>query len=244
MSIFSFLKNKKTNTNFLQVDMHSHLIPGIDDGVTTLEESISIIKSLKTLGYDKAITTPHIMGDFFKNTPEIINTGLELVKNELKIQNINFELRAAAEYYLDEWFVEKIETDTPLLTLGDNYLLVETSYMNKPNNLHEIIFKIKSKGYKIILAHPERYTYMYNEFNSYKELYEKGILFQINLNSLSGYYSPAAKSIAEKLIENDMVDFVGTDCHGTRHIKHIEKSLTTKVFSKLNPSRILNNQLF
>ncbi len=244
MSIFSFLNNKKTSNNFLQVDMHSHLIPGIDDGVTTMEESISTIKSLIKLGYHKAITTPHIMGDFFKNTPEIINNGLEEVKNELKKQKIDFTLKAAAEYYLDEWFNEKLVSNTPLLTINENYLLVETSYMNKPNNLFDTIFKIKSKGYKLIIAHPERYTYMYTDFNSYKEIYDKGVLFQININSLSGYYSPAAKAIAEKLIENDMVDFVGTDCHGPRHIKHLEKSLNTKAFSKLNPKRILNNQLF
>lgn len=243
MSFFSFL-NKNRPTNFLQVDMHSHLIPGIDDGVATLEEAISTIKSLQELGYNKAITTPHIMGDFFKNTPEIINKGLAEVNQELKKQGINFHLKAAAEYYMDEWFVEKIDNDSPLLTLGDNYLLLETSYLNKPNNFNEIIFKVKSKGYKIILAHPERYTYLYSDFNNYKEIYEKGILFQINLNSLSGYYSPAAKAIAEKLIKNDMVDFAGTDCHGPRHIKHLEKSLNTKTFSRLNTARILNNHLF
>lgn len=244
MGIFSFLKNKQNHDNFLYVDMHSHLIPGIDDGVGTLEESIETIKSLLALGYSKAITTPHIMGDFFKNTPEIINEGLLLVNNELEKQGINFQLKAAAEYYIDEWFVEKLENDTPLLTIGDNYLLLETSYINKPNNLNDVIFKVKSKGYKIILAHPERYTYMYHDFNNYKALYEKGVLFQINISSLSGYYSPAAKAIAEKLITNDMVDFAGTDCHGPRHIKHLEKSLNTKAFSKLNPTRILNNQLF
>ncbi len=244
MSIFSILYKKKSFCNFLEVDMHSHLIPGIDDGVTTLEESIETIKSLQKLGYNKAITTPHIMGDFFKNTPEIINEGLKLVNDELKNQNINFHLQAAAEYYIDEWFVEKLETNTPLLTLGDNYLLLETSYINKPNNLLEVIFKVKSKGYKIILAHPERYSYMYSDFNNYKKIYDKGVLFQINLNSLAGYYSPAAKAIAEKLISYNMVDFAGTDCHGPRHIKHLEKSLNTKAFSKLDPTRILNNQLF
>lgn len=243
MSFLSTLFKQSAPVNFLQVDMHSHLIPGIDDGVSTLEESIHTILSLQELGYKRAITTPHIMGDFFKNTPKNINEGLEIVKSELKKQNIDFNLQAAAEYYLDEWFVEKLEFNTPLLTFGDNYLLVETSYMNKPNNLNEIIFKIKTRGYKVILAHPERYTYMYHNFNEYIELYNRGVLFQINLNSLAGYYSPAAKTIAEKLIDNDMVDFVGTDCHGSRHIPHLKKSLATKSFAKIKPSRILNNTL-
>lgn len=235
--------SKKTNDQFLMVDMHSHLIPGIDDGVETVADALEVIQQLMNLGYKKAITTPHIMGDFFKNTPENIHEGLEKVRQALIENNIDFQLEAAAEYYLDEWFLQKLDAEQPLLTFGDNYLLVETSYMNKPNNLNEYLFRINAKGYKLILAHPERYLYMYDNYSGYKELYDRGVYFQVNLNSLTGYYSKGAKQIAEKLIADNMVDFLGTDCHGKRHLEPLAKSFETTSFGSIDPSRILNNKL-
>ena len=234
---------KTTINNFLEVDMHSHLIPGIDDGVSTIEESIVVINQLKALGYRKSITTPHIMGDFFKNTPENINAGLKELKDEIKNRGIEFEIEAAAEYYLDEWFLEKLDHSNELLTFGEGYLLIETSYMNKPVNLNKYIFEILSKGLTPVLAHPERYIYMYDSYEGYKDLYERGVKFQININSLSGYYSQGAQHIAEKLIRDGMVDFLGTDCHGNKHIESLKKSLRTKTFAKINQSLILNNSL-
>lgn len=239
----SLFSSKQVNDQFLKVDMHSHLIPGIDDGVETVEDSLEVIQQLMKLGYQKAITTPHIMGDFFKNTPENIHEGLDKVRLALKANNIDFQLEAAAEYYLDEWFLQKLDADQPLLTFGDNYLLVETSYMNRPNNLNDYLFRINAKGYKLILAHPERYLYMYDNYSGYKELYDRGVYFQVNLNSLTGYYSKGAKQIVEKLIADNMVDFLGTDCHGKRHLEPLIKSFETKAFGSIDPSRILNNSL-
>lgn len=229
--------------NFIKVDMHSHLIPGIDDGVDSVEEALSVIDELKKQGYTKAITTPHIMGDFFKNTPEIIEEGLATVQKALRDRGDTFQLEAAAEYYLDEWFIDGLKKDERKLTFGDNLILVETSYMNKPANLFEVIFEMQSRGYKPVLAHPERYLYMYDEYEGYKEIYDRGVLFQLNINSLSGYYSKGAKAIAEKLIADDMVDFLGTDCHGMKHVNPMLKSFATKAFGKINSQRILNNQL-
>ncbi|MFN8416812.1 MAG: CpsB/CapC family capsule biosynthesis tyrosine phosphatase [Cytophagaceae bacterium] len=246
MSWFSsiFNKEKPLEGPIVTCDMHSHLLPGIDDGSDSIETSISLIESFISLGYKKAITTPHIMGDFFKNTPETIQNALDLVQGELKNRHITFEISAAAEYYLDEWFIQKLENDEPLLTLGaSNYVLFETSYINRPSQLHQAIFLMKSKGYQPVLAHPERYTYMYDNFAGYENILQMGTLFQLNLNSLSGYYSKGAKAIAEKLIDNSWIHFVGTDCHGAKHINALQRTMDTKYYKKLQTINLLNNTL-
>lgn len=244
MSLLRFWKKEqKNNTNFLKVDMHSHLLPGIDDGSESMEESIALIKTYADLGFKKLITTPHIMGDFFRNTPEIINGKLQEVKKRLEIEGIKIELEAAAEYYLDEFFLGKLESGEPLMTFGDNYLLFETSYLNEPALLRETIFRIASSGYRPVLAHPERYSYMHDSFDKYKDLFDRGVYFQLNVNSLSGYYSRQAQKIAEKLIQNNMVHFAGTDCHGQRHLDTYIKTMGEKYYRKLEDLNLLNNQL-
>ena len=120
-----FRNHQKSPEIFSSIDIHSHLLPGIDDGVQTLEESIEVISGFANMGYKKLITTPHIMGDFFKNTPTIINAKLAEVRNALKENEINIEIEAAAEYYLDEHFINLIDADAPLLTFADSYVLFE-----------------------------------------------------------------------------------------------------------------------
>ncbi|MBC7451172.1 MAG: capsular biosynthesis protein [Cytophagales bacterium] len=245
MSIFQTLFGSKpvAAPDFLKVDMHSHLLPGIDDGSKTMEESIELIRTFSELGYRKLITTPHIMGDFFKNSKENILPLLEEVRAQIKLHNIPIELEAAAEYYLDEWFIEKLEKNEPLLTFGDNYVLFETSYINESTQLHQTIFLMRSAGYIPVLAHPERYVYLYDSFDEFKKIFEMDVLFQLNLNSLSGYYSKSAKIFSEKLIDQNMVHFVGSDCHGKRHLEALKRAMNTKHFRKLQYIQILNNSL-
>lgn len=245
MGLFDFFGGKNsTPAQPVLVDMHSHLIPGIDDGAETLEDSLELVRELVSLGYKKIITTPHIMGDFFKNTPEIINQKLEELRQYLQKNKIDITIEAAAEYYLDEFFMALLDDEKPMLTFGNKYLLFETSYINEPSYLTEALFKIKSRGYKPVLAHPERYTYLYSGFSRFQELYEREIFFQVNINSFAGYYSRAAQKFAEQLAEKNMIDFIGTDCHGIRHIEALKKGRETKAYSKLtNSSKLLNNSL-
>jgi protein-tyrosine phosphatase len=165
-------------------DIHSHLIPGIDDGSQSINDTITLIKTQYALGIRKFITTPHIMSDFYKNTPEIILGGLEEVRHVLKQEALDVEINAAAEYYIDDGFIQKLETQ-PLLTFGDNYLLVEISYINCPDNIFDIFFKIQLQGYKVVLAHPERYPYWYKNFEMYKNIRDRGILLQLNINTIT-----------------------------------------------------------
>lgn len=223
MGLFSRFKKVKlletpVDLSVLGADMHSHFIPGIDDGAKTIEDSVTMITEMYNKGYKKVITTPHIMSDYYRNTPEIILGGLKNVQDALKVVEVPIEVGAASEYYIDYDFERKLETEK-LLTFGNNYLLFEISYMNPPDNLYDIIFKMQLKGYKTVLAHPERYNFWHDKFEKYESFIDKGVYLQMNINSLTGYYSMATKAIAEELIDKNMISFLGTDCH---HIGHLE----------------------
>ena len=224
--------------------MHSHFIPGIDDGAKTMDDSIALIREFHKLGYKKIITTPHILSDGYKNTPEIILSGLEKVRVALKHEQIPIQMEAAAEYYLDFDFERKLEEEK-LLTFGANYLLFEVSYVNPPDNLDSIIFKMFTAGLKPILAHPERYNFWHNNFKKYEQLQEKGVLLQLNINSLAGYYGQATKKITEQMIEKNMISFLGSDCHHLRHVDVMKsESVYEKALQKLIESgKLLNNTL-
>jgi len=226
MSLFSriFRKEKmlaQIDLACLVTDFHSHLIPKIDDGSKSIEDSIAMIRRFKELGYKNLITTPHVMSDFYKNDADSILGGLEEVNAELNKQHIDIKLTAAAEYYLDEAFEAKINSKE-LLTFGDNYVLFELPFFAEPPNFAEIVFQLQTNGYKPILAHPERYGYWYNDFNKYIELKEKGVFLQLNILSLIGHYSPETKKIAEKMIDENLVTFLGSDCHNMHHLELME----------------------
>jgi tyrosine-protein phosphatase YwqE len=226
----------------LTTDMHSHLLPGIDDGVQDLEESLSLIRQLRELGYEKLITTPHVMGDFYQNTPAIIEERLATVREAVAAEGLAVTLEAGAEYYLDEWFPGKLDRGE-VQAFGDNYLLFETAFMTQPHQLFKSIFDMKLKGYKPIFAHPERYLYLQNDHDQATQIYEQGVYFQLNLNALCGYYGPAAKQLAEHLIAEEMVDFVGTDAHGQRHLNGLGKVLQSRSFGRLAELNLGNNKL-
>jgi protein-tyrosine phosphatase len=232
----------------LGADMHSHLLPGLDDGAETVEHSLDLLRALRELGYRKLIMTPHIMGDFYKNTPEGIRAALEQLRTAAAAAGLSdVALDCAAEYYLDEFLGRKLTDGTEMLTFGGDkrYLLFETSYMNEPLNLFEIIFEMKAQGYQPVLAHPERYTYLYGRFDEIVKMrQEYNVLLQLNLNSLAGYYSPAAKKVAEQLTDAGLVDFVGTDTHHLRHIDTLSRrTLAQPHLQKLLRLPLLNHTL-
>jgi protein-tyrosine phosphatase len=232
----------------LVTDMHSHLLPGLDDGAETVEHSLDLLRELRALGFTKLVMTPHIMGDFYKNTPEGVRTALATLRTAAAEAGLgDVALECAAEYYLDEWLGRKLADGTELLTFGgeQRYLLIETSYLNEPLNLSATIFDLQAAGYRPVLAHPERYVYLYNRFAEIEKLRKDyGVLMQLNLNSLAGYYSPAARHVAEKLIDGGLVDFVGTDTHHLRHTTALAtKTVTSAYFRKLMALPLLNKTL-
>lgn len=203
------------------IDIHSHLLPGIDDGSKNVEQTRSLLRNMNAIGIKNFITTPHIMSNVWDND----EISIRQVKEELiaDIDRSYYDtFTAAAEYMLDTYFMQKMQ-NTKLLTLKDNYILVEMSYLNPPINLYEILFEIQLKGYKIVLAHPERYLFYAKNNKEYEKLKNAGCYFQLNLLSTVDYYGKDIRQTAEFLLSNDLIDFVGTDIH---HQKHIDSFLT------------------
>lgn len=222
------------------IDIHSHLIPGIDDGAKTIEDSLGLINELNKIGFSQFITTPHVMPPVWKNNTSTIQKGEKALLVALDRNNIPF--KAAAEYMLDNQFL-KILKNEQLLTLKDNYLLVEMSYLNPPINIQEIVYEIQIAGYTPILAHPERYLFLHQNFDFYTTLKKSGCLFQLNLLSVVGYYGLPVLKTAEKLLKQKMIDFVGSDLHHHKHLESFCKKVMIKEMAPLKEA-IQQNQLF
>ncbi|WP_299666377.1 CpsB/CapC family capsule biosynthesis tyrosine phosphatase [uncultured Polaribacter sp.] len=234
--MFFFKKKEIPLTEFFPqgfVDIHSHLLPGIDDGAKNIENSIALISKMHSYGIKNFITTPHVLGDVYPNSSETIKTKLNEVQKILKEKGLDdININAAAEYMMDEQFSKRLENND-LLTLKDNYILVEMSYFNAPINLYEILFEIQLKGYKPVLAHPERYNFYHNDFDNYYKLKKAGCLFQLNLLSLTEQYGKNVQNISNDLLKKDLYDFVGTDTHHNHHLELLKKIGTEKIQKKI-----------
>ncbi|RYE16879.1 MAG: capsular biosynthesis protein [Sphingobacteriaceae bacterium] len=244
--MFGLFKKKKTeqhrrfDLSTLGVDMHSHVLPGIDDGAQNAEDSVVLVQAMINLGIKKIIATPHIMVDYYRNTPETISGALAVLKNELQKQHIDIEIEAAAEHLLDEGFEALLEENT-VMPMKDNYLLFEMSFIDAHPNLISLVQKIKDRGYKPILAHPERYPYF--TISNCENLKSWGCDLQMNTISLTGYYGGKTKELAEAMVDYNLVDFISSDMHHTRHADALERSLKTTYLEKLLFDYPLKNAL-
>ncbi|RAV30736.1 tyrosine-protein phosphatase [Sinomicrobium soli] len=202
------------------VDMHSHLLPGIDDGAKTTEDTVKLIDGFKELGIRHIITTPHIIQGVWPNTSGIIREKEQEIRPHAERQVSSF--RAAAEYLMDESFRELVR-ERDILCLKDKYVLVEMSYISPPISLFDILFDLQVAGYTPVLAHPERYLFYHENFDMYAKLKKAGCLLQLNLLSLSSYYGREVHKTAMKLLREGLLDFVGTDAHNSRHIEYLKR---------------------
>jgi protein-tyrosine phosphatase len=240
--VFSFFSSAKKESRVpFSADMHSHLLPGLDDGVKSIAEVDLIVERFRHYGYTKAVTTPHIMNDSYRNTPEGIREKLREVKEALAITHPDFALEAAAEYYLDEALMQRLAQKEELLTFGNKYLLFETNYLTEPYALRAFIFNATTQGYQLVLAHPERYHYM--TIGKAEDLIDRGVLLQINLLSLSGFYGKPVQKMAERLIEQRWVHLIGSDCHHADHARAMEAAIQTRSFRKAIELPLLNSTL-
>ena len=243
--MFTLFKSKPVLKDLIPdnyVDIHSHLLPGIDDGAQTFEDSLRLTKALQDLGTSQYITTPHIFQHFWENTFENITTLEASTRIELNKNQLSIPFRAAAEYMMDEQFVTLFQSGK-LLTLKDNYVLVEMSYLNPPIQLYAILFDLQVAGYIPVLAHPERYLFYQNNFAEYQKLINAGCLLQLNLLSVVGYYGDGIAKIAEKLLQKGMYRFVGSDVHHDKHIAAFDQKIKLKDLASLEEI-IANNQFF
>jgi tyrosine-protein phosphatase YwqE len=204
------------NWAILGADMHSHFIPGIDDGAKTIEDSLLLLRAMADMGYKTIITTPHVMVDYYANTTEIILNGLKTVQDALKENDIPLTLRAAAEYYIDDHFIQLLEKE-PLLPIFKNQVLVEFSMLFEPPMLADVLFNMQRRGYRPIIAHPERYLFFHRDIAKFQELKDRGCMLQLNMLSIAGYYGQNIKAIAEQLLAKGLYDYCGSDMHHEKH---------------------------
>ncbi len=227
--MFNFFR-KRNNTPaelFFHTDIHSHIIPGIDDGSPSADISAELVKRMKSWGLTRIIATPHVTESTFENTPQTMGAAMDELKAELNAQGIEIDLSHSAEYRLDDLFNREFANGN-IVPYPNGFILVENSFIQEPWGLDETLFDLKVKGYNPILAHPERYMYYHSKKERYKKLHNDGTLFQVNLLSLAGHYGRDVRRAAESLIKNQMVDFIGTDLHNERHADAIEAYLASK----------------
>tara|TARA_X000000368_G_scaffold405805_1_gene383360 strand:+ start:987 stop:1718 length:732 start_codon:yes stop_codon:yes gene_type:complete len=221
--ILDLFKSKPTLKELIPngfVDIHSHILPGIDDGAKNVEESLLLISEMQKLGFSKIIGTPHTYSGVYNNTSESIEKSYKKLGKNIT----NIELDFASEYMLDNSLIENLRNKN-ILCLKENYILVEMSYISAPNNLYEIIFEIKTNGFIPVLAHPERYSFFHNNIKEFYKLKKHGCFFQINLLSCTGYYGAQVLIMINNLLKNKIIDFVGSDIHNLNHIKAFEKNV-------------------
>lgn len=246
--MFDFFHKKKhviPDLSGISTDMHSHLLPGIDDGSPDLETSITLIKGMMELGYKKFIVTPHIMWDIYKNTNETIKASYQSLQAAINKAGLAVTIRPAAEYFLDDHFDQLLENNIPLLTIKDNWVLIEVSFVNTPLNFKDKLFQLQIKGYQPVLAHPERYIYLRENKDFYEVLKDAGCMFQLNLLSLIKHYGKASAELSDYLIKKNYIDLLGTDLHHQRHLEALHQiSPATDIIQKLLDSgKILNSDL-
>jgi protein-tyrosine phosphatase len=224
--------------DFVSVDMHSHVLPGIDDGAQTVEESTVLIEAMMALGIKKIIATPHIMADYYRNTPQTINDALQRLNEHLQATGINIPVQAAAEHYFDEHFLKLIDNDS-LMLINNKYVLFELAFSSKPPNVVGTIQKLTDKGLIPILAHPERYPYL--TLPEVEMMKNWGCRIQLNTISLTGYYGKEVKRSAEALVDGGFIDFISSDMHHPRHAQAFKTVLQMPYLKKLKDAGALQN---
>jgi tyrosine-protein phosphatase YwqE len=242
-----FNKNRMSFSDFSQVgiDLHSHLLPGLDDGSPSLRESLNLLREMERMGYRKAITTPHVISDLYPNTRERILGQLYHLKETMAQEGIQLELEASGEYHMDGELMNRIRKDE-VIPFGKNakYLLVELPFQKPAFSVEEELDQIRKSGYCPVLAHPERYGWLIGKMKLYESMKEQGTLFQLNLNSLAGWYGFPVKIAASQLIDADMIEFAGSDAHHLGQLRGMMSVLNNRHFMKLVGSgRLLNPAL-
>ena len=243
--MFDFLKRKNNSpvidTLPINTDIHSHILPGIDDGSPDIATSLQLVQGIYSLGIRKTIATPHIISDLYRNTPATINAALSKLNIACEEAKININIKAAAEYMLDDHFLQLLRGTSPLLTIHKNLILTEQSFATETDNLHHIAFEIITAGYRPIMAHPERYHFYHQNYDAYSRLKDMGFLLQLNLLSLTGYYGKPVARAAKYLLANNLIDMVGTDMHHERHLDMLRNEKSLQVFTEFLGDKKFND---
>lgn len=236
--MWEIFQKKRFLVDYLEnfVDMHNHILPGIDDGAANVDESIDLLRAFNELGIHRFIATPHIMSNLYPNDARTIQAAHKELENALFEQNLkDIHIAAAAEHMIDDTFIGNV-SEKKVLPIKESYLLVEMSYLQRPLNFKEAIIKVASSGYFPILAHPERYIFLHRRQSRYTRYKERGILMQLNILSLGEYYGKDVQKVAHKLVDEGLIDFMGSDIHNMVQLESLKDlRISEKVLQKLLP---------
>jgi protein-tyrosine phosphatase len=226
-----------------QVDLHNHLLPGVDDGVKTTEDSLTCLTKFAEWGIRHVICTPHVSQDYYPNRPDELRQAAVLLARAVAEAELPLTVTVAAEYMMDELFDKHLNEGTLLSFGAARYVLIETGWAAAPFQLEQWLFSMQLKGYTPVLAHPERYSYYRDEWAKLTSLREHGCLFQLNLMSLAGRYGSSAQQMAEKLIDRKMVEFIASDLHRPADLSTLGRAIDSSAFAKLSKLPLLNGTL-
>lgn len=235
--MFNIFHRKKENSQlFYSTDVHCHILPGVDHGSQNVEQSIEMLRAERDMGITRVILTSHVTAETFENTPDTLRPAFEILKQAVaQTEDIShMQLYLSAEYRMDE-FWDKQYTLGNQIAMPGNYILMENSFHQELLGLDELLFDLKVKGYKPILAHPERYIYYAQRKQRLEQLHNTGTKFQVNLLSLAGYFGQHCRETALWLVKHGMVDMLGSDMHGMEHVKVIQDYINSKEWRKLVP---------
>lgn len=231
------------------VDLHSHIIPNVDDGSRTINESIEILNEAKKVGFSDVILTSHFILDYNETKAK----ELLILKEKLQEKIEGISLHLGMEIYIDEKIAELIQSKKVLTLAGSRYLLMELPLSNNVNYLDYVIYTLQNNNIIPVIAHPERYTAVQSDYKLVEEYIEKGCLIQSNYASILGYYGKQAQKTVKMLLKNGFINFLGSDCHRKnsiypnipKAIKKITKIIGKDEFYKIstvNPQKVLNNE--
>ena len=244
--MFSFFIKSNTNFEHLHIDFHNHILPGIDDGAKDVNDSYNLRIGLQERGFERCLYTPHIYTEIHPNTPETISNSYNTLFENCTYSNAFKSDSFAAEYMIDENFKNALNSNNPLLCIKDKKVLIEFSTLQLPFFAEETIFNLRLLGYTPIIAHPERYNYMFNNTTSnltYTQLKDMGCDFQLNLLSLMGMYGDISKQASIYLLNKQFYDYAATDVHNSMHLRYLDKLIQSSIWNKWSKYPFKNQNL-
>lgn len=229
MGLFSRKKQKHPAFEMpimrLQTDLHSHILPGIDDGAQNLDESLQMVEAFIAQGYTKIITSPHIHAERYRNTRNSIENAYHQLQEGIQANNLNLSVEYTAEYHFDNEFLALIKKDDIISFGSERYVLVEFSFNLPPVGVDRVFNLLTEKGYQPVVAHPERYEYWHGNASLFERLRGIGYLFQSNIHAAAGAYGVIPQRIFQMLAKNGWIDFLGSDAHDARSVSLLSQSI-------------------
>ena len=230
----NIFRSKKEHVQlFYKTDIHCHILPGVDHGSQSIEQSLDMLRAEKQMGIERVILTSHVTAITFENTRETLMDSFLKLKDAVTDIGLDIELALSAEYRMDEYFDKEYAADH-LIPMPGNHILLENSFQQELMNLDDLLFDMQVKGYKTILAHPERYSYYSRRRKRYEQLHNAGARFQVNILSFTGYFGEEARESALWFVRNGMIDYLGSDMHNVKHAHIIMDYLNSKEWRRLS----------